>query len=101
MAPGVRSASVAARAPGAASARSVAMRDQLGLARHLEDAVAERLQIRIVGRAGDRALVVALHEHDRLPHGERRVPAKVAHRAARALLVARDQLVARRKALTS
>ena len=50
-------------------------------------------------RAGDRALVVALHEHDALPQRERRVPADVAHRAPRALLVARDQLGARGEAL--
>ena len=62
----------------------------------LEHALAERL--RGTGRRcvpGDRALVVALHEHDRLPQRERRVPADVGHRAPGALLVARDELGAR------
>ena len=63
-------------------------------ARELEHALAERLQVRVVGRAGDRALVVALHEHDRLPQRERHVPVERLHRAARALLVALDQLLA-------
>ena len=38
----------------------------------LDHAVAELLQERVVGRARDRALVVALHEDDRLPQRERR-----------------------------
>ena len=44
----------------------------------LEHALAEALEVRVVGRAGDGALVVALHEHDRLPQRQRRVPAEVA-----------------------
>src|SRR4051812_11921575 len=74
-------------------------RELLCLLGQLDDAFAERLQVRIVGRAGDRALVVALHEDDRLPDRERHVPARVAHRAARSLLVAGDELRARREAL--
>ena len=58
----------------------------------LEHALAELLQVGVVGGAGDRALVVALHEHHALPQRQRRVPADVAHRAPRALLVAGDQL---------
>ena len=42
-----------------------------------------------------RALVVALHEDDRLPQRQRLVPADVGHRAPGALLVAGDQLLAR------
>src|SRR3712207_8748500 len=34
------------------------------------------------GGAADRELVVALHEHDRLPQRERLVPADVGHRPA-------------------
>src|SRR5437588_7530325 len=71
----------------------------LGLSRELEHAVAERLQVRVVRSAGERALVVALHEHDRLPQRERRVPAQIAHRAPRPLLVSVDQPRPRRKAL--
>ena len=75
------------------------MGHRLGLAGQLEHALPELLQVGVVGRAGDRPLVVALHEHDALPQRERHVPADVAHRAARALLVAGDQLRARREAL--
>src|SRR2546421_5301861 len=71
---------------------SASIGHRLGLAGELEHAVAELLQVGVVRGAGDSALVVALHEHDRLPHGERRVPAQVLHRAPRALLVALDQL---------
>src|SRR3954452_23139875 len=65
----------------------------------LHDALAEALQVRVVGGAGLRALEVALHEHDRLPQRERLVPADVGHRTSRAFLVARDELRAHRKAL--
>src|SRR5436190_2056609 len=65
----------------------------------LHDALAEALEVRIVGGARDRALVVALHEHDRLPQRQRLVPADVGHRAPGALLVARDELGAAREAL--
>src|SRR3712207_8253050 len=51
----------------------------------------EALQVRVVRGARHGALVVALHEHDRLPQRERPVPGDVAHRAARLLLVTRDQ----------
>src|SRR4051794_5276194 len=71
----------------------------LRLLGQLDDAVAERPQVRIVAGAGDRALVVALHEDDRLPDGERHVPAHGAHRAAGALLVAGDEFGPRREAL--
>src|SRR4051794_29331833 len=64
-----------------------------------DDAFAEVLEERVVGRAAHRALVVALHEDDRLPQRKRPVPLHVAHRAPAALLVAGDQLVARREAL--
>src|SRR3954453_22203561 len=65
----------------------------------LDDALAEVLEERAVGRPAHRALVVALHEDDRLPQRERPVPAHVAHRAPAALLVAGDQLVADGEAL--
>ena len=58
----------------------------------------EQLEEGVVGRAGEQALVGALEEDRRLPQRERRVPGDVAHRAARALLVARDQLGARGEA---
>src|SRR4051794_30270472 len=77
----------------------VATSHRLGAVGQLHHPVAEVLEERIVGGSGHRALVVALHEDDRLPQRERAVPANVAHRAPAALLVARDQLVARRKAL--
>src|SRR5438445_3915771 len=80
---------------------SAAIRHLLRLPRELEHAVAERLQVWVIGAARDRALVVALHEHDRLPQRERHVPAQVAHRAARALLVLLDQLRARGEALAA
>src|SRR5262249_24581462 len=70
-----------------------------GALSELDDAVAEALEVRVVGGAGDRALVVALHEDDRLPQRQRPVPADVGHRAARALLVARDELLAQREAV--
>src|SRR3954468_22016115 len=76
-----------------------AKRHLLGTVGQLDDALAEALEEGIVGRAGHRALVVALHEHDRLPQRERAVPAHVAHRAPAALLVAGDELVARQEAL--
>src|SRR3954453_1265797 len=78
---------------------AVTERHLLRAPRQLDDTLAEAAQERVVGRARGRALVVALHEDDRLPQRERAVPAHVAHRAAAALLVARDQLVAGRKAL--
>src|SRR5581483_9463473 len=59
----------------------------------------EGLIPRVVGRAGEQALVGALEEDARLPQRERLVPAHLAHRAAAALLVAGDQLLARREAL--
>src|SRR3954467_293802 len=65
----------------------------------LDDALAEVLEERVVGRAAHRALEIPLHEDDRLPERERAVPAHVAHRASAALLVARDQLVATGEAL--
>src|SRR5689334_7079130 len=71
----------------------------LGAARQLDDAVAEALEVRVVGRAADRALVVALHEDDRLPQREGPVPLDVAHRAPGALLVPGDQLRAQREPL--
>src|SRR5688572_28555944 len=71
----------------------------LGAVRELQDALAEPLEVRVVGGAGDRPLVVALHEHDRLPQRERLVPADVGHRPAAALLVAGDELGAAREAL--
>src|SRR5205085_12222147 len=49
----------------------------------LEHTFAERLQVRIVGGARNRALVVALHEHHGLPQGERHVPVERLHRASR------------------
>src|SRR3954449_7368300 len=58
------------------------------------DAVLEAIEERIVGRAGQAALVGTLQEHGRLPQRERRVPVQAAHRAPRALLVARDELLA-------
>src|SRR4051812_23731862 len=70
-------------------------------ARQLDDALAEAAQERVVGRAGGRALVVALHEDDRLPQRERPVPAHLADRPPGALLVARDELVARGEALAA
>src|SRR5512144_1088111 len=76
-----------------------AERGLLGAPRELHDAVAEGAVERVVRRARDRAAVVALHEDDRLPERERRVPADVAHRPPRALLVARDELRTRREAL--
>src|SRR5204862_1903121 len=81
--------------------RSATERHRLGLARELEHPVAEGLQIGVVGAAGERALVVALHEDDRLPQRERHVPAQVAHRAAGALLVCGDQPGPRGKALAA
>src|SRR3954453_22716952 len=65
----------------------------------LDDALAEALEVRVVGRPAHRPLVVALHEDDRLPQRERPVPLHVAHRAPRLLLIARDQLRAHREAL--
>src|ERR1700754_14911 len=67
----------------------------------LDDAVAEGDQVRVVAHPGRRPLEVALHEDDRLPQRERLVPADVAHRAAAALLVAGDELGARRPALVA
>src|SRR3954469_11764692 len=72
---------------------------RLGALGELDDAVAEPLEVRVVRRAGHRALVVALHEDDRLPQRERPVPLHVAHRAPGLLLVTRDQLRADREAL--
>src|SRR4051794_28924126 len=74
-------------------------RHLLRAARELDDALAEPAQERVVGGAGRRALVVALHEDDRLPQRQRAVPADLADRAPRALLVARDELLAGREAL--
>src|ERR671935_1057384 len=74
-------------------------RHRLGATGELEHAVPERLEERVVGRPADRALVVALHEDDRLPEGEHGVPADVGHRPPAALLVAGDELGAGRKAL--
>src|SRR5271154_1231138 len=93
------------RVPELATARSgtgsATERHLLGARDQLEYALAEGREVGVVGGAGDRALVVALHEHHALPQRERRVPADVAHRAARALLVARDPLGARGEALPS
>src|ERR1700739_3826401 len=61
-----------------------------GTARELDYAFAEALQVRVVGRARDRALVVAFHEHDRLPERERDVPVEVVHSTPRAGLVTGD-----------
>src|SRR6185437_835130 len=84
---------------GPSFAESPTERHPLGLAGQLEHALPELLQVGIVGRTGHGALVVALHEHHRLPQSERRVPAQLPHRASRELLVARDQLCPRRVAL--
>src|SRR3954454_21846711 len=65
----------------------------LGPLGELEHALAEALEVGVVGRALDRALVVALHEHDRLPQGQRAIPADVLDRAPAALLVAGDELL--------
>ena len=68
--------------------------------RQLEHALAELLQVGVVGGAGDGALVVALHEHRSLFHSASvDVPAQVAHRAPGALFVAGDQLRAGGEAL--
>src|SRR5207237_7401474 len=80
---------------------AVAIGHLLGLARELQHALTEALEVRVIRAAGDRALVVALHEHDRLPQRERRVPAQVAHRAPCLALVVVDQLRARGKALAA
>src|SRR3954447_23414753 len=79
--------------------RSAATGQRLRARRELDDALPEPLEIRVVGGPGHRALVVALHEDDRLPQGQRAVPADVGHRAPRALLVAGDELLAQREAL--
>src|SRR4051812_23698836 len=78
---------------------SGAKRELLGALGDLDHAVAERLEERVVGAPGHRALVVALHEHDRLPRRQRQVPAQVADRAPAALRVALDHRGARREAL--
>src|SRR6185312_2094116 len=81
--PTVLSRSAVPRArEGPSFADSPIERHPLGLAGQLEHALPELLQVRIVGRAGHSALVVALHEHHRLPQSERRVPAQVLHRAS-------------------
>src|SRR3954469_9412527 len=71
----------------------------LGPLGELEHPFPEALEVGIVGRALDCALVVALHEDDRLPQGQRAVPPDVLHRAPGALLVAADELLAGGKAL--
>src|SRR3954454_2429154 len=71
----------------------------LGALGEHQHALAELLEVGVVGRARDRPLVVALHEDDRLPQRQRLIPADVGHRAAAALLVARDELLARREAV--
>src|SRR5580704_1139981 len=73
--------------------------DLLGVGGELQDALPEVLEVGVVGHAGERALVVALHEHGHLPHRQRDVPAQVTHRAPGALLVAREQLRARGEAV--
>src|SRR5919201_1149595 len=55
----------------------------LGAPRQLDDALAEAAQERVIGRAAGGALVIALHEDDRLPQRERPVPAHLAHRSPR------------------
>src|ERR1019366_17771 len=62
------------RSPASVS-RSGAMGNLFGLARELEHSLAELLEVGIVGRAGDRSLVVALHEDHALPQRERGAPA--------------------------
>src|SRR3954465_13109834 len=79
--------------------RSAATGQRLRARRELDDSLPEPLEIRVVRGPGDRALVVALHEDDRLPQGQRAVPADVGHRAPRALLVAGDELLAQWEAL--
>ncbi len=74
------------RAAGRAEGRLSPARSARQLASALgerDDAVAEALQPRVVGRARERAAVVALHEDRRLPQGERAVPADVASPRAR------------------
>ena len=61
-------------------------------------ALLEQVEERVVGRAREAALVGALEEDRGLPQRQRHVPAHVGHRAARARLVARDQLLAGREA---
>src|SRR5262249_23944354 len=56
---------------------SLATGDLFGQARELQHALAELLAIGVVGGTREGALVVALHEHHRLPQRERRVPAHV------------------------
>src|SRR3954452_5836751 len=75
------------------------MRQRLRALGQLDDALAEALEVRVVGGARLRALEVALHEDDRLPQGEGLVPADVRHRAPGALLVAGHELGAQREAL--
>src|SRR3954468_19526135 len=79
--------------------RSAATGQRLRARRELDDALPEALEIRVVGGPGDRALVVALHEDDRLPQRQRAIPADVCHRAPGALLVAGDELLAQWEAL--
>src|SRR5579884_1787995 len=73
---------------------SATLRDFPRALGQLDHAVAELLEVGVVGHAGHRALVVALHEDGGLPQRERHVPADVGHRAAGALLVAADDLLA-------
>src|SRR5512133_3040663 len=79
--------------------RSAATGERLRTLGELDDALAEAFEIGVVGGPGHRALVVALHEDDRLPQRQRAVPADVRHRAPGALLVAGDELLAQREAL--
>ena len=70
---GRRAAGPAGRPEGRLS--SAAARQLAGALGELDDALAEAVQPRVVGRAGERAAVVALHEDRRLPQRERAVPA--------------------------
>src|SRR3954454_21756633 len=75
------------------SPRSSATRYRQGALGQQRHAVLEHVEERVLGRAGQPALVGALEEHGRLPQRERRVPAQVGHRASRLCLVAADQLL--------
>src|SRR5947207_4876506 len=85
--------------PWRATVPSSAMGDVPGALGDLGHALAEHLEERVVGGAGQQALIGALEEDRRLPQRERLIPPHVGHRASRALLVALDQLGARGEAL--
>src|SRR5205823_265640 len=78
--------------PWCATVPSPAMGDVPGALGDLGHALPEHLEERVVGGAGEQALVGALEEDCGLPHRQGLIPAHVGHRAAGALLVAGDQL---------